>query len=147
MHPHIKNDLLYLLRILEACQKLKLYSENISTFEDFYYSNDQLELNACLNQMAQVGEQAKKISGTLIDKYPQIPWMKIKGFRNRIIHDYIGIDIENVFRIIQNDVPELHDQIVPIVSQEVKAGIFEREEFEIAKTSPYLKHVDFSLFE
>ncbi len=97
MQPHIKNDLLYLLRILEACQKIKLYSGNISTFEDFYYSNDQLELNACLYQMAQIGEQAKKISSTLIDKHSQIPWMKIKGFRNRIIHDYIGIDIENVF--------------------------------------------------
>ena len=60
MQPHIKNDLLYLLRILEACQKLKLYSENISTFEDFYYSNDQLELNACLYQIGSDWGTGKK---------------------------------------------------------------------------------------
>lgn len=145
MQPHIKNDLLYLLRILEACRKLQLYTSNFSNSGDFYFSNHQLELNACLNQMAQIGEQAKKVSNTLIDKYTFISWPKIKGFRNRIIPDYIGIDIENVFKIIQNDVPELSDQIISVVSKELENGTFEREEFEIAKTSPYLKHVDFSL--
>lgn len=96
--------------------------------------------------MAQIGEQAKKISSTLTDKYPKIPWAKIKGFRNRIIHDYVGIDIENVFQVIQTEVPDLHNEVVSIVSTELLIGTFDREEFEIAKTSPYLKHIDFSLF-
>jgi len=146
MQPHIKNDLLYLLRIIEASQKLRLYTAEFSTWEAFYDSNDQLEFNACLNQLVQIGEQAKKISKTLMDKYNHIPWPKIKGFRNRIIHEYIGIDTENVFHVILNDIPELHNQIIPIISEELKNGNFEREEFEIAKTSPYLKNVDFALF-
>src|SRR6266571_8209401 len=99
MQPHIKNDLLYLLRIIEASQKLRLYTAEFSTWEAFYDSNDQLEFNACLNQLVQIGEQAKKISKTLMDKYNHIPWPKIKGFRNRIIHEYIGIDTENVFHV------------------------------------------------
>ena len=146
MQPHIKNDLLYLLRILEASQKLRLYAEGFKNYEDFYYSNDQLEFNACLNQMAQIGEQAKRISDTLIDKHRNVPWPQIKGFRNRVIHEYIGIDTENVFRIIRIDVPKFHDQVILIISEELQNGTFENEEFEIAKTSPYLKHVDFSLF-
>ncbi len=146
MQPHIKNDLLYLLRILEASQKLRLYSEGFWDYDDFYRSNDQLEFTACLHQMAQIGEQAKKISDTLSNKHPNISWPEIKGFRNRIIHDYIGIDIEKVFRIIKENVPELYTQIISIIAEELLNGTFEKEEFEIAKTSPYLKHVDFSLF-
>ena len=146
MQPHINNDMLYLLRMVEASKKLKLYAANFSNFEDFYYSNDQLEFNACLNQLAQIGEQAKKLSTTLTQKYHSISWSTIKGFRNRIIHEYIGIDTENVFKVIQNDVPDLFNQIILIISAELMNGNFDREEFEIAKTSPYLMHVDFAAF-
>lgn len=146
MQPHIKNDLLYLLRILEASQKLRLYTDRFGDYEKFYGSNNQLEFNACLHQMSQIGEQAKKISDTLTNKYPNVSWAEIRGLRNRIIHDYIGIDIEKVFQIIKNNVPELHSDIISIVSEELTNGTFEKEEFEIAKTSPYLIHVDFSLF-
>ena len=40
MQPHINNDMLYLLRMVEASKKLQLYAANFSNFEDFYYSND-----------------------------------------------------------------------------------------------------------
>lgn len=146
MQQHIKNDMLYLLRILEAAKKIQLYTSSFTDWESFYFSNDQLEFNACLNQLAQIGEQAKKLSNTIIDAYSNIPWQKIKGFRNRIIHEYIGINTENVFQIIQADVADLHKQIVPIIINELKEGNFDREEFEIAKTSPYLKHIDFAVF-
>ncbi len=138
--------MLYLLRIMEAAQKIQLYASSFTNWESFYFSNDQLEFNACLNQLGQIGEQAKKLSYTLTDKYSNISWQKIKGFRNRIIHEYIGIDTENVFQIIQADVPELHKQIIPIIMAELKYGNFDQEEFEIAKTSPYLKHIDLTLF-
>ena len=146
MQPHLSNDLLYLLRILEASNKIQLYAAAHSTGEDLYNSKDQLEFNACLNQLAQIGEQANKISNTLMEKYALIPWPKIKGFRNRIIHEYIGIDIQHVFSIIKMDVPALQNKLIPIISDELSNGIFDREEFEIAKTSPYLKHVDFRVF-
>lgn len=146
MQPHIKNDLLYLLRIVEASQKLKLYIAKFPDWEPFYYSNDQLEFNACLNQLTQIGEQAKKISTELTDKHNHIFWTKIKGFRNRIIHEYIGIDIEHVFRIIKNEVPELCTQIISVISEELLNDTFDKDEFEVAKASPYLKHVDFTLF-
>ena len=146
MQAHIKNDMLYLLRILEACQKLQLYTANFSNFEEFYFSNNQLEFNACLSQLVQIGDQAKKLSSTLTEKYHQISWPTIRGFRNRIIHEYIGIDTENVFLIIQNDVPALSNQIIPIISEELKNGNFDLEELKIAKTSSYLKHVDFAVF-
>ena len=96
--------------------------------------------------MAQIGEQAKKLSTTLLDKYIKISWNKIKGFRNIIVHEYSGIDIENVFTIIQEDIPKLYSDIISIITEELTIGNFDYEEFEIAKSSPYLKHIDFSDF-
>ena len=55
MQPHISNDLLYLLRILEASNKIQLYAAAHSTGEDLFNSKDQLEFNAGLNQLAQIG--------------------------------------------------------------------------------------------
>jgi uncharacterized protein with HEPN domain len=146
MQPNIKNDLLYLLRILEACKKIRLYTYTFNTSNEFYASNSQLEVNATLNQLAQIGEQAKKLSTTLLDKYIKISWNKIKGFRNIIVHEYSGIDIENVFTIIQEDIPKLYSDIISIITEELTIGNFDYEEFEIAKSSPYLKHIDFSDF-
>lgn len=146
MQPNIHNDLLYLLRILEASKKIQLYASGFTNEEEFYFSNDQLEFNACLNQLALIGEQAKKLSNTLTDKYTLIPWSNIKGFRNRVIHEYIGINIHHVFSIIQMDIPDLQNKLIPIISEELNNRNFDREEFEIAKTSPYLRHVDFGVF-
>ncbi|MFZ1452506.1 MAG: hypothetical protein WAT20_07375 [Ferruginibacter sp.] len=64
--------MLYLLRMMEAAQKIQLYASSFRDWESFYFSNDQLEFNACLNQLGQIGEQAKKISNTLTDKYSNI---------------------------------------------------------------------------
>ncbi len=74
MQQDIKNDMLYLLRIMEAVQKLQLYTSAFSSWETFYFSNNQLEFNACLNQLVQIGEQAKKLSNTLTKKHTAISW-------------------------------------------------------------------------
>lgn len=115
MQRHIKNDLLYLLRIVEASKKLQLYSAGFETWQQFYISNNQLEFNACLNQLNQIGEQAKKLSETLTDKYQHISWHTIKGFRNRIVHEYIAVETEYVFETIQINIPELIENIIPII--------------------------------
>ena len=103
-----------------------------------------MEFNASLNQLTQIGEQSKKISSELIDKFPQVAWASIKAFRNRIIHEYKGIAVENVFNIITNHLPDLILLIPSIISLELESGNYDQNEFEISKTSPYLKHFDFT---
>lgn len=102
-----------------------------------------MEFNASLNQLTQIGDQSKKISTELIEKHSQIAWLSIKAFRNRIIHQYKGIEVENVFNIINKYLPDLLVETGSIISTELKSGNFDPKEFEIAKTSPYLQHVDF----
>jgi uncharacterized protein with HEPN domain len=144
MQPHLKNDLLYLLRIIEACEKIRLYANPFLTASDLFLAQEQMVFNACLNQLAQIGEQANKLSLIIQQNYPQIPWQQIRGFRNRVIHEYAGVDTELVFEIIQVQLPLLTAQLIPIIKTEIKAGNFDQQEMEVAKTSPYLSHVDFS---
>lgn len=53
MQPHLKNDLLYLLRIIEACEKIRLYAASFRTASDLFLAQEQMVFNACLNQLAQ----------------------------------------------------------------------------------------------
>lgn len=146
MQQHIKNDMLYLLRILKAAQKIHLYTSLFNSWESFYHANDQLEFNASLNQPVEIGEQAKKPSDTITNRYHFTGLAKIKGFRNRIVHEYTGVDTEQVFEIVKQDEPLLHTHLIPVINAELQNGNFDKEESEAAKESPYLKHVNFELF-
>ena len=145
MQPHLKNDLLYLLRILESTEKIMLFSGPFDNPAEFFTANDQLEFNACLSLLTQIGEQSNKLSPMLIAKYKEVDWVKIRGLRNRIVHDYTGVDLYIIFDTIKKQVPELKPAIENIIRTELQEGNFDKDEFTIAQTSPYLRHVDFSM--
>ena len=140
-------DLLFLLRILEACEKIRLYSNGYSDAMDFFEANDQKEFNACLSLLAQIGEQANKISAETKEIYPEVNWDKIYGYRNRIVHDYTGIDKFLTFEIIVESVPLLLESVYRIVRSEITNGSLSREDLTLSKESPYLKHIDFGNLE
>ncbi len=84
---HANKDLLYLLRILEAIEKVLLYSKEYKTAEEFLFTNDQKDYNASSLLMMQIGEQVAKVSRGTKQKFPEIKWQAIKGFRNRVPHE------------------------------------------------------------
>jgi uncharacterized protein with HEPN domain len=94
-------------------------------------------------QLIQIGEQAGKISKELKEKHIGCDWNEIKGFRNRAVHDYTGLDRFIIFDIIKLKLSLLKQQVYKIIKEELSAGSFDKEEFLIAQTSPYLKHVSF----
>jgi len=147
MQPSIKNDLLYLLRMLECCGKINIYAGSFSNAESFYSYKDQIAFNACLSQHTQLGEQAKKLSDELTENHGHREWHQIKGFRNRVVHEYARVNMELVFETVSKSLPFLSRQLVPVIKEEIESGNFDITEFNIAKTSPYLLHVDFSLFD
>jgi hypothetical protein len=69
---------------------------------------------------------------------------KIKEFRNRIVHDYVGIDLAIVYEIITNDLKILKPEIVKIIKEKMKQQIFDIEEIKISKDSKYYNHIDFN---
>lgn len=143
MQQNIKNDLLYLLSILESIGKINRYTESCTTADDFYFINEQLNFNASLNLLANIGELCIKTSKELQQKYSQIEWRKAKDFRNRIVHDYAGLDIYIVFKIIKTELPFLGNQLAIVIREELSLGTFDKEELNIAQDSVFYSHVDF----
>jgi len=143
MLPNEKNDLMYIINILEYIGKIWKYTEGVNDADELFDLNEQMNLNASLTLIANIGENISKISEKLKKENPNIEWQQIKDFRNRIIHDYVGIDMAIVFEAITNDFKILKPELEKIIKEKVKNKIFDIEEIKICKESNYYKYIDF----
>lgn len=90
--------------ILDSARKILLYTEEF-TFEDFI--KDDKTIDAVIRNFEIIGEAANRLSEEFKDKYAEIDWHRILGFRNRIVHDYFGIDYSIVWYIKETYLPTL----------------------------------------
>jgi uncharacterized protein with HEPN domain len=143
MLPNEKNDLLYLLNILEYIGKIWKYTENTNDAEELFELNEQMNLNASLTLLANIGENVLKTTEELKNEYRNVEWQKIIGFRNKIVHDYVGIDLAIVYEIITNDLRTLKPEIEKIIRDKTNQKVFDIEEIKISKNSKYYNYIDF----
>ena len=143
MLPSEKNDLLYLLNILEYIGKIRKYTGGINDAEELFELNEQMNLNASLTLLTNIGENVSKISEYTKQEYSNIEWKQIKDFRNRIVHDYIGIDLVIVFEIITKDLLILKPEIEKIIKEKLKNKKFDIEELKVCQESKYYKFIEF----
>ena len=101
----MKKDLrIFLLHILDSIVLIEEYMKNKSK-EDF---KDSLSLqDMTIRRLEIIGEAIKNLPQEFKDNYTQVPWKKISGLRDKLIHEYFGIDIDLVWTIIVRDLPEL----------------------------------------
>jgi uncharacterized protein with HEPN domain len=78
-------------------------------YEDFF--RDRKTTHATVRSLEIFGEAAKHIPQNIRDRHTDIPWKKIIGLRNRIAHDYFGIDLKLVWKIVKEELPELKPAI------------------------------------
>ena len=90
--------------MLESCNKILQYTADM-TFEDF--ANDSKTIDAVIRNFEIIGEAANRLPEDFKDSFTQIDWYRIRGFRNRIVHDYMGIDFGIVWEIRNNYLLEL----------------------------------------
>jgi len=95
--------------IIEAIDRIIEYTSDIKSADDF--NNDYRNFDATMMNFVVIGEMVDKISDELKSKHPEIEWIKIKGFRNIVAHDYFGIDAEEVWQIIRNKIPALKSDL------------------------------------
>lgn len=104
----LKDDSIYIEHILESINKIQRYVQDISKEE--FINNDLLQ-DAVIRNFEIIGEASKKISPDLKLSYSMIPWREIAGMRDKLIHDYFGVDIEMIWITINEDLPTLLLQI------------------------------------
>lgn len=105
----LSKDQLCLESILEAIDRITEYTSNFNTADDF--NDDYRNFDATMMNFVVIGEMVDKISDEFKKKHPEIEWIKIKGFRNLVAHDYFGIDAEEVWQIIKSKIPVLKSEI------------------------------------
>ena len=95
--------------------KIKIYAEQAMqfkegmTFEEF--SVDPKTISACVFNLSQIGELTTRLDSGFIEANCQIPWYKMRGMRNRIVHDYEGIQLNIVWDVLVDFLPELIENI------------------------------------
>jgi len=98
-----------LLAILEAVERIQGYTRNIATADQYYDTPDVLD--ATFMNSVVIGEMVDRLSIELKTLYSEVDWQKIKDFRNLVAHDYLGIDAEEVWQIIQDHLPRLQADV------------------------------------
>ena len=99
---------LYLADILDSCNAVTEYVAGI-TFEDF--CNDRRTYSAVIREFEIIGEAVGKLPEELKQRRSDVEWQDIKDFRNLLIHEYFGVDLEIVWKVIQDDLPDLMDAV------------------------------------
>lgn len=94
--------------MLESCNKILQYTDGM-TFEEFEL--DSKTIDAVIRNFEIIGEAANRLPEEFKDSHSQIDWHRIRGFRNRIVHDYMGIDFGIVWEIINNYLHILIDSL------------------------------------
>ena len=103
------------VKMIQYIDKSLKYIEGY-TFEEF--GNDEKTIDATVFAISQIGELVKNISKETMSKYNNIQWNMIKGLRNRIVHDYEGINLNSIWYVLNNDVIELKNALQEIINKE-----------------------------
>ncbi len=104
---------LYCLDILDSANAILEFVNGLTLVE---FRNDRKTCSAVIREFEVIGEAVGKIPDDLKQLWPDVEWQDIKDFRNLLIHEYFGIDLEIVWQIIQDDLPNLMDAIKRILN-------------------------------
>jgi uncharacterized protein with HEPN domain len=103
-----KDDLAYIDHILDCIRKINEFSRGLTLKE---FKTNELVQDAIIRNIEIIGEASKKISLETKQSYYKIRWKEISGMRDKLIHDYLGVDVTVVWKTIKEDIPALEKLI------------------------------------
>ena len=114
----MNRDELYLRHVLDAIGKVERY---VAVGYDEFMAASHWQ-DAAIRQLAVIGEAIKKISPELLGHRPDIPWRRIAGMRDVLIHDYMGVDLEAVWRVTQQELFQLRQAVEELLRKVQPSG-------------------------
>lgn len=134
------NNLIYIFTTLESIEKIFIYTKDFKDDEEFFYANEQLNFNAVISQLIAIGEESKKIDQGIKKKY-SFSWSDIGKLRDKISHNYRGINPYVVWDIVENSLPKYKSillEILPYV-KDYKEALRDALDSDFYKHLSYLK--------
>ena len=108
-----KDPLIFIEHIKESIENIELYSKDVS--KDKFLKDKKIQ-DAVVRRLEVIGEAAKRIPKDFRDRYPRIPWRGMSGMRDKVIHEYFGVDAAVVWRTVREDLPPLRESIAQALS-------------------------------
>lgn len=106
-------DAVYLRHILEAISLIERY---VAVGRDVFMTTSHWQ-DAVIRQLEIIGEATKQLSQGLRSQHPEVPWRRIAGLRDVLIHGYMGVDLDRVWGVTQRDLPGLTQQLEVILQE------------------------------
>ena len=104
----------YIEDILDSIKSIEEFIKGMN-FDDF--ENDKKTVFAVIRSIEVIGEATKNIPKSIIEKYPKIPWKDMAGMRDKVIHEYFGVDLKVVWKTIKEKIPV----VKPLVQEVLKS--------------------------
>jgi uncharacterized protein with HEPN domain len=108
----MKDDSVYLHHILDCIRRVE---EDVEEGQERFMASHTLQ-DAVIRNLQTMSESTQRLSDDLKEAHPEIDWYRIAAFRNVLVHDYLGIDLDRIWEITQRDVPELKRVILSILN-------------------------------
>jgi uncharacterized protein with HEPN domain len=109
-----RTDQDFLSDILEAIRRARTYAADLS-YDEFLL--DTRTQDAVVRTLEILGEAAKRLSPQLRDRYPAVPWKRMAGLRDKLIHDYFGVNLDIVWEIVTLELPGVSVQVERVMEE------------------------------
>ena len=110
-----RDYILFLEDILKAIEKIELYTKALSFTK---FCDNDMVIDAVIRNFEVIGEATNNVPKRVKESYPDVEWKEAIGFRNILVHDYFGVDLEAVWDTIKKNIPPFENHIIEVLELE-----------------------------